>query len=98
MRVVHLHSSAHTPIPLSVCLSILCPFCISHCPQLGPVRYSGNRSEKKLSPVNKTNRPRKATKATNQTKTAQENYRAVSLTKTDKKILNNTIQRHTNSI
>jgi hypothetical protein len=44
------------------------------------------------------NRPRKATKATNQTKTAQENYRAVSLTKTDKKILNNTIQRHTNSI
>jgi hypothetical protein len=37
-------------IPLSVCLSILCPFCISHHCHLGPVRFSNNRNEKKFAP------------------------------------------------
>jgi hypothetical protein len=37
MAVVYLHSSIQPTWPqLYVCLSfILCPFCISHCPQLG---------------------------------------------------------------
>jgi hypothetical protein len=34
--VSHLHQSAQNTWPqLSVCLSILCPFCIFHRPQLG---------------------------------------------------------------
>jgi hypothetical protein len=42
----------NTPDPnfLNVCLSVVCPFCISCCPQLGPVRFRSNRSEKKLAP------------------------------------------------
>jgi hypothetical protein len=41
-----------TPDPsfLLVCLTILCPFCISHHLQLAPVRFSSNRSERKLAP------------------------------------------------
>jgi hypothetical protein len=38
-------------IPLSVCLSILCLFCISIHPQLGPVRFVITRSERKLAPI-----------------------------------------------
>jgi hypothetical protein len=36
-------------IPLSVCLSILCLFWISSCPQLAPVRFSNNKEWEKSS-------------------------------------------------
>jgi hypothetical protein len=38
-------------ILLSVCLSILCLFCISSCPQLGPVRFRITRNKRKLTPI-----------------------------------------------
>jgi hypothetical protein len=49
---VHLHPSAqHTWPQLSVCMFILCPFCISSHPQLAPFRFSNNKGvRKKLVP------------------------------------------------
>jgi hypothetical protein len=60
MRLLCVSTQApNTPGPnfLHVCLSILCPFCISCCPQLGPVRFSSNRSERNLAPVSLQNFP-----------------------------------------
>jgi hypothetical protein len=43
MRDVCFHLSAqHTWLQLSVCLSILCPFCISCHHQLSPVGFGNN--------------------------------------------------------
>jgi hypothetical protein len=53
---VHLHLRAqHTWPQLYACLSITCSFCISSHPPVSPVRFRNNRSEKKLTPVLKSN-------------------------------------------
>jgi hypothetical protein len=54
MRLLYISIRApNTPGPnfMHVCLSIICPFCISCRIQLAPVMFSSNRSERNLTLV-----------------------------------------------